>query len=131
MRQIRSVWYSILIDRPWENQPQNGTPQGLFNLLKNYDGVGYYALDIAIPPDWKGKEIALVFGAADESAWVHVNGISCGNHIFRNSRDWQTPFTIPITAAVNWDKPNQTVVVKVEDRAGQGGLWKPVILVAK
>ena len=131
MRQIRSVWYSILIDRPWENQPQNGTPQGLFNLLKNYDGVGYYALDIAIPLDWKGKEIALVFGAADESAWVHVNGISCGNHIFRNSRDWQTPFTIPITAAVNWDKPNQTVVVKVEDRAGQGGLWKPVILVAK
>ncbi|MBP5639904.1 MAG: DUF4838 domain-containing protein [Victivallales bacterium] len=131
MNQIKTTWYMALIDRSWENQPQVGTPEGLFNLLKNYDGIGYYALDIAIPPEWMGKEIALVIGAADESAWIFVNGINCGDHIYKNDKDWQTPFTIPITNAVNWDQPKQTVVVKVEDRAGQGGLWRPVILVAK
>ena len=131
IRQIKTTWYMALTDRPWEKQPRGSISEGLFNLLENYDGIGYYAMDIAVPPEWKGKEVAVVIGAADESAWIYVNGAFCGDHIYKGGNEWAAPFTIPITAAINWDKAFQTVVIKVEDRAGQGGLWRPSILVAK
>jgi hypothetical protein len=40
------------------------------------------------------------------------------------------PFTLDIREAVRVDAPN-TVVVLVEDRAGLGGVWKPVLLVSQ
>ena len=97
--------------------------------LKEYDGYGYYGLDIAVPADWQGKDIALLFGAVDESCWVWVNGKTAGERIYEHSDDWKTPFAIPITAALDWTKPTQTVIVRVHDQGGQGGIWKPVSLV--
>ena len=93
--------------------------------------MGYYAFDLKIPEKWKGKKIALLFGAVDESAWVYLNGQLCGTHIYKNPDDWQTPFTIYIDQAVDWKKNTQTLIVKVEDNGGLGGLWRPVMLVCR
>ena len=37
---------------------------------------------------------------------------------------------IPISEAIDWTKEKQTVIVRVEDKAGQGGIWRPVWLTA-
>jgi hypothetical protein len=123
-----AVWEPIEVTKGWEKQDIPGMHPKLKEQLKEYDGYGYYGLDIAVPADWKGKDIALLFGAVDESCWVWVNGKAVGEHIYEHSDDWKTPFAIPITAALDWTKPTQTVVVRVHDRAGQGGIWKPVSL---
>ena len=54
-----------------------------------------------------------------------------GERPFRQSSDWKTPFAIEITDQIDWKKSMQTVIVRVEDKQGQGGIWKEVYLVAK
>ena len=100
-------------------------------MLKDYDGIGWYAVPLTVPKEWKGREVALVFGAVDESAWVYVNGKFCGSHLFKERDDWKKAFAIDITNAVNWSKTGQTLHVKVEDKGGQGGIWRPVMLVSR
>ena len=72
-----------------------------------------------------------VEGAVDESAWVYVNGKEAGTHLYKNTDDWNTPFVIQINHCIDWNAKEQTVVVRVEDRSGQGGIWKPVSLISK
>lgn len=125
--EIEKNWSPISTTRPWENQ--QGMPAGLQEKLKSYDGIGWYATRIKMDKSFRGKPIHLVFGAVDESCWVYVNGKQVGERIFHNPDDWKTPFTIRIDAgfvAGDW----QTVVVRVEDKAGMGGIWKPVWLAA-
>ena len=129
MREIVNCWDRVRVDTGWENQ--KGLHSGLQKLLAKYDGVGYYALALRIPKDWKGKKISLLFGAVDESAWVYVNGKLCGTHIYKDPDDWQTPFAVSVDQAVDWSKKEQTLVVRVEDNGGQGGIWRPVMLVCR
>ena len=120
----------LRIDAPWEKQ-RYLKDEKFKKMLESYDGIGYYSQTLPIPAEWKGKEIYLIFGAVDESAWVYVNGKFAGKHIFASANDWQTPFAIPITDNIDWKKDRQTVVVRVEDKAGQGGIWRPVMLAAR
>ncbi|NLZ64111.1 MAG: DUF4838 domain-containing protein [Lentisphaerae bacterium] len=129
--QITSTWEPIKITSGWEQQEGSGMHPKLLELLKEYDGIGYYGQTVKINPDWKGKEIALLFGAVDESCWVWVNGKAAGERIFKNSDDWKVPFAIRIDHCIDWEAPQQTVVVRVHDRGGQGGIWKPVAVVMK
>ena len=91
-----------------------------------YNGVAWYAQKIKIPVQWKTARILLHFGAVDESAEVWVNGKKAGVHPFVKPDDWKTPFDIDITKLVDWTKPEQTVTVRVTDKVGAGGIWKPV-----
>ena len=123
------VWDKISVNTGWENQ--KGIHPKMQKFLAKYDGIGYYGIGVKIPQSWKGKKISLLFGSVDESAWVYVNGKLCGTHIYTLPDDWQTPFAISIEQAVDWSKPEQTIIVKVEDNGGQGGIWRPVMLVVK
>ena len=67
----------------------------------------------------------------DESCRVYLNGLFCGERIFTKSDDWQIPFAIPVDLQIDWKQKFQTVVVRVEDKAGNGGIWKPVYLVTE
>ncbi len=73
----------------------------------------------------------LYFGAVDESCKVWVNGKFAGEHPFVKPDDWRTSFPIEITDCIDWNRPTQLVVVRVEDKSGAGGIWKPVWLVSK
>ncbi len=129
---IRKEWSPIAVNRFWEDQATTkGMPQELQEQLKNYDGIGYYARDFAIPKEWEGSEIYLFFGAVDESAWVYLNEQSAGEHIFKEPNDWKTPFTIRIDHLINWKRAKQLAIVRVEDTAGSGGIWKSVYVVKK
>jgi hypothetical protein len=128
--------------RRWDRMPTNGnweTPHRHYPhptpetraLTANYDGIAWYATTVEIPADWQNRDVFLYFGAVDESCWVFVNGQTAGEHVFRERNDWTTPFTIPISSVVDWSRPRQAIIVKVEDRAGAGGIWKPVWVVSK
>ena len=99
--------------------------------MKNYDGIGWYALRLSIPKKWQGKKVFLHFGAVDESAWIYLNGQLCGTQIYKGGDDWKKPFTIRIDQAVNWKGGSQKLYVRVEDNGGLGGLWRPVMLVCR
>ncbi len=102
-------------------------------MTAKYDGIGWYATSISIPSDWFGKrDIFLYFGAVDESCTVYVNGEKVHERPFRTRKDWMTPFTVDITKYVKGNsRTPQVIIVRVQDRAGAGGIWKRVRLVSK
>jgi len=126
-------WDRMRTDSSWE-PPYEGEPYPPLALeaqLRAYDGMAWYATQLQIPKRMRGRELILYFGAVDESCWVYVNGKPAGKHIFTNPADWKTPFEIRIDPCVDWDKAPQIVTVRVEDKAGAGGIWKRVWLVSR
>ena len=71
-----------------------------------------------------------MFGAVDESAWLYVNGKFAGKRIYQKDPDYYTPFALEITDTVDWKRKSQNIVVRVEDKFGAGGIWKPVYVTA-
>jgi len=51
-------------------------------------------------------------------------------NIIVNPNSWEESLTVDITAVVRIDRPN-TIAVQVEDRDGDGGIWKPCAVVAE
>ncbi len=126
-------WELMRTDFQWEN-PYDGETypsQEPREKLKNYDGIGWYAIEQAMPEGFAGREIHLYFGAVDESCWVYVNGQLAGQHIFEQPNDWNTPFEIRMDPFVDPEKARQGIRVRVEDRGGAGGIWKRVWLVSR
>ena len=129
-KEIRKNWTRIRVDTQWENQKRHGDPK-FRKFMENYDGWGYYAHNLRIDLSWKGKEVGLLFGAVDESAWVWVNGKYAGKRLYVRDPDWNTPFVIDITDQIDWTKKSQLAVVRVEDKRGAGGIWRGVMLVVR
>jgi hypothetical protein len=121
-RNISKEWKKIRTDRAWEQQVK--VDAKLAENLKEYDGIGWYAVRFKLDPKLRSKKIYALFGAVDESCWVYVNGKKVGEHIFKKSDDWKTPFPIDITQGVDWSKNRQLMLVRVRDVAGMGGIWK-------
>ena len=118
--------------------PQNRTRRGFFCLLAGLTaaeivcgGIGWYALRLSIPKKWQGKKVFLHFGAVDESAWIYLNGKFCGERVSKDPDDWKKSFSIRIDRNINWQQKYQSLVVKVRDIGGQGGIWQPVTLGCK
>ena len=129
--EIKSKWDKIRIDRAWENQKNiKSIPENLRNFLENYDGIGWYAASIQIDDNMRNKEIFLTFGAVDESCWVYINGVEVGKHIFEKPDDWKMPFNIRIDCGLK-DNFRNIIIVRVEDKSGAGGIWKPVWISTK
>ena len=124
----RNKWGFIRTDGTWEKQ--NYKDPELKKMMEKYDGIGWYAQNITIRPEWKGKKIYMVFGAVDESAWLYINGKPAGERVYQKDSDYYTPFALDITNAVDWNKKSQNVVVRVQDKTGAGGIWKPVYVTA-
>lgn len=126
-------WELLRTSYNWENTygGDNFPSAALREKLKNYDGIGWYTTRMHVPPDWQGREVLLYFGAVDDSCWVYLNGQLAGTHLFEKPDDWSTPFTIRIDPLVDWGRQPQTITVRVEDRAGAGGIWKRVWLVSR
>ena len=121
---------AVRIDAGWET-PGKLASEKFRKFIKNYDGDGWYYVQLAIPSEWKGKEVYLLFAGADESAWVYCNGKFSGSRVSKGGDDWKKSFEIRIDQQINWNKKRQSIVVKVNDRAGQGGIYRPVVMAAK
>jgi hypothetical protein len=106
-----TTWSTIETGKFWEEQGYD------------YDGLAWYRRTIDLPEIPKNKKITLVVGAADESAWIYLNGEPVGQHDIGEG-GWDQRFSIDVTDKL---KPGQnTLSIRVLDRVGPGGIWKPI-----
>lgn len=113
-------WETIRTNQPWEKQGHEG-----------FDGYGWYRLSFDLPADRaRANPIVLRLGAVDESCRVWLNGELVGSFTFDIDKDpdsWRKPLDFDVSGRL---KPGRNVLaVRVEDRSGAGGLWKPSVLV--
>jgi len=91
-----------------------------------YNGAAWYRKSFALPakPEQVGTDI--VFGAANQSAWVWINGQYVGQHDI-GPDGWNKPFAIDVSDTLKWGQENQITVRVIGSWPG-GGIWKPVNL---
>lgn len=103
----RENWTMIQVPDHWDR----------YNLA-GYDGIGWYAktFDVDSAASW-----SIVFSGVDDDAMVWVNGIRVGSH-----EGYSDVFYFDVSTAV---RPGMNeVVVRVNDREGPGGIYKPVAI---
>jgi beta-galactosidase len=94
-------------------------------------GLAWYRKTFTVNPEYKGSKIYLYFGAVDEACSVWVNNQLLLRRPYdpkKNMHSWQEPFTVDISKVVRWEARN-TVIVRVENNIGAGGIFKPVSIV--
>ena len=107
-------WKRIRIGDCWEKQGFDG-----------YDGVAWYRVTFTLPEKPAGTlSSELCFDAVDEEAWVWLNGTYLGQHA-EGTVGWDIPFRFGADAELKWGGEN-TLVVRVGDSTGAGGIWKGV-----
>ncbi len=104
--------------------------------------TGYYRRKIKVPPEWKGKRVFIIVGAADHDTEFSFDGKPLGRHV-----GGYTPFEFEITDRVKWGE-EQTAEFKIWDpdffaardghylfgKQGYGnvrGIWQTVYLEAR
>lgn len=76
-------------------------------------------------------KVILYLGAVDENCKVWVNGQFCGELQFDALKDpdsWKKPFEVDISDHVRFNGDN-VIAVKLTNKAGFGGVWKPCYLI--
>src|SRR5207247_6434871 len=101
----------IRIGRFWEEE------------IGDYDGYGWYFTGFDAPSIPGGRKVSLVIGAADESADVWLNGEKIGSHDI-GELGWDQRFSLDITRKLH--PGSNRLAIRVLDRSGPGGLWRPI-----
>ena len=109
-------WKKIRLDAPWESQG-----------FENYDGVAWYrrSFPAANQPN---KRTYLYFHAVDEEAVVYLDGVLIGRHE-EGPSGWDKAFRFDITDKLSDKRSEHVLIVRVNDSAAAGGIYKPVALV--
>ena len=97
--------------------------------VEGYVGDGWYALDLEIPSP-EGKRVWLQFGSVDENYTLWLNGQYVADNLAAGTGLWNVSVEAEITGRFKPGKSNH-VVVRVNNSAGAGGIWKPVRLLVE
>lgn len=127
-----SKWLSARTDNPWEQQDVG--QEWKKKTGKDYDGLAWYRNKFVLPKKAETQKILLLFGAVDESCKVWLNGELILERKFNaavNANSWQEPFLIDISSKARRNGSQNILVVEVEDLYGNGGIWKPVSILAE
>ena len=132
---VADKWYATSFDDGnWaevrSDQGNGWEKQG----FADYVGYGWYRQSLELPADLKRKHLYLYFGAVDEQAWVYINGQPVFEHTMQSTGRglgdlWRAPFLFDVRDHLKLGQAN-TLVVRVHNMGGQGGVWKPVHVVA-
>ena len=113
------------------------TPEGIA------DEKGFYRTEFALPKEWEGRQILLVFEAVFTDMRATINGRKAGNGLYQGGF---TRHTIDVSDRVYFGTKKNKLEVEVskesespqvnlaERRADYwnfGGIWRPVFIVAK
>jgi len=106
----------------WEQQGFDG-----------YTGIGWYRITGVVPPHVARNHVYLYFEAVDEDAQVFVNGKQVCDHTCDSTglspeQIWVTPFVCEPGPVAKPGEEN-TLGVRVLNRMGMGGIYKPVYVV--
>ena len=113
-------WRELQAGSHWENQAED---------LKHYTGVAWYRIDVPVPAEWQGLAARAVFDGIDDSGELWCNGelvASFGDAATKTSI-WLQRQVAELGTRLQAGKTN-TLVLRVVDHAGAGGLWKPACL---
>lgn len=105
----RSNWREVTVPDHWER----------YNL-PSYDGVGWFETQFTYGES--REQMALYFGGVDDDADVWINGEKVGSHV-----GYSEAFFFDVTRFLR--KGANTLVVRVVDEAGPGGIYKPITLI--
>lgn len=113
-----TTWHPIRAGSHWENQ---GFP--------HRNGVAFYRTTITLPPTWADQPIHAVFEGVDDSYECFLDEKSVGRHgdPTRDITVWLHRTAIDLTPAAR-PGTQQTLLLRVVDHRGAGGLWKPAFL---
>ncbi len=114
---IQGRWFDDAYDRSRWKEVHSGYWSD--NGGADYDGVAWYASAFEIQDTTQGYSVVL--GGVDDEADVWVNGKPVGSH-----SGYDEPFAFEASLV---HAGRNTVVVRVVDRGGPGGLYKPVHVV--
>ncbi len=103
-----SDWQDVAVPDVWESLP----------ALEDYDGVGWYRRTVQVPADWQGHPVKYVLGPVDDWGTIWINGESVGRY-----KSWYIVRQRNVSNALRCGKSN-TIVVRVEDGGGKGGLYE-------
>ena len=104
-----------------------------------YLGYAWYRQSFLVPKQaFARKRVYLLFGAVDEDAEVYVNGRKTFRHDhtttgLRPGATWNKPFCFdvkPYLASGKTGTEANTIAIRVYNRSGMGGVWKPAHLIA-
>jgi hypothetical protein len=113
-------WRELRAGSHWENQGDD---------LKHYTGVAWYRVDVAVPADWQGLPARAVFEGVDDSfeAWLDGEPIGAFGDAATKRTIWLERQVAELGTRLRAGATS-TLVLRVVDHAGAGGLWKPVFL---
>jgi beta-galactosidase/beta-glucuronidase len=90
-----------------------------------YTGTAWYWRAFAVPADWKGQTVRIVFNAVAETASVWLNGEALGDHT-----GGATPFEFNVTKSIKIGQ-NNLLAVRVDGDVKRGaGIWQGVQVVS-
>ncbi len=124
-----SKWESIGVESGWEMQ-EVGKRWRNEHKGYDYDGAGWYRINLDVPKDKIGMDALLTVGAVDEACKIWVNGKLALDRPYPYNGDtnsWSVPFSVDISEYLNADGRN-VIAIKVVDTAYQGGIWRPVYI---
>lgn len=111
-------WTDLRIDRHWESQGH-----------ETLDGWAWYRTTVAVPADWKGRDVYVSFQGADDYYELYVDGrkAGTGGDIATKTTAFEERKSHRVTDLV---EPGQacTIAVRIYDWYGAGGLFRPVLL---
>lgn len=91
-KSILSHTRAVVLPHTWNIEEEN----------QNHYGWGWYQKKIFIPARWKNKNIVLVFGAINHTAYIYLNGEKILEHI----GDGFNKFYVNLSAALLYGKEN-------------------------
>ena len=98
-------------------------------------GTAWYRVRFDVPKDFgKGRLLRLFIGAADEDAVVYLNGEKLLDHTcaatgLTPEQIWTAPILVDPGRRLRFGAEN-ILAVRVHNRLGMGGIWKPIHLLA-
>ena len=102
------------------------------NLKRPYDGYAWYRCTVKIPASWKGCTLRLTGGPIDDCDWTYWNGTKIGETTFQsNPKCYQTKRDYPIPEKLVKFGAENTLVIRVFDRWGEGGVTGPLTVIAE
>ncbi|MDE6380616.1 MAG: beta-galactosidase [Muribaculaceae bacterium] len=138
-------WSKIEVPSQWEQQGFGGYTYGRFYLDKDAkpnDETGLYRYYFAVPREWKGKTVRIVFEGAMTDTDVKVNGKSAG----KTHQGGFTEFSYDVTKLLKYGAEDNTLEVSVSKESSNasvnkgerradwwlfGGIYRPVYLEVK
>lgn len=115
-------------ENPYYKYPAN-TPK---NLKRPYDGYAWYRCTVKIPESWKGHTIRLSGGPIDDCDWTYWNGMKIGETTFEtNPKCYEAKRNYPIPEKFVKFGAENTLVIRVFDRWGSGGVTGPLKVIAE